>query len=172
MWIWLVEILMVRLSVTKSNVHAAVRVLILALAASACDRVPDPQFGRIGNSLKLEIAKVTRSKDGTSAEFVFTVNNAGSGPVNACLGPVKRVSYDTSGPVGGMTFMSNSHPGCMREFTLEPGRGMTWSEAIEMAHLSETRVDVEVEVEVMNPRRCGRFGCATTTLQSNKQRIQ
>ncbi len=83
---------------TRSNVNVAIRatILTLALAASACDLLPDPEFARIGDSLELKIAKVKRSESGTSAEFVFTVTNRGPHAVNACLGPSRSVSYDTS----------------------------------------------------------------------------
>jgi hypothetical protein len=157
---------------TRSHVNAAIRAALLAwvLAASGCDRLPDRQFARIGDSLKLKIAKVTRSESGTSAEFVLTMTNSGPRAVNACLGPSRNVSVDTSGPQAS-TFNSIDHPGCVREFTLEPGRDMTWSEVIDVPHLSETRVDVEVDVEVVNPRRCGGWGCTSTDIRSNKQRI-
>jgi len=153
--------------------------LSLALAASACDVLPDRQFARIADSLKVRIERVTRSKSGTSAEFVFTITNGGSHAVNACLGPSRAVWYKvgTSGPSG---VSSNwiDHPGCMKEFTMEPGRDMTWSEVLKVPYLSETpveggvEVEVEVEVEVVNPRRCGSFGCTSTSLKSNKQNIQ
>jgi hypothetical protein len=158
---------------TKSKVNVAIRrtILALALAASACDLLPDPEFARIGDALKLKIAKVNRSESGTSAEFVFTVTNGGPYAVTACLGPSRSVSYDTSGP-SGIRFTGVDHPGCMREFTIEPGQDMTWSEVLEVPHLSHTRVEVEVEVEVVNPRRCGGAGCTSTKLRSNKQRIQ
>lgn len=157
---------------TRSNVDAAIRVTILALAlaASGCDLLPDPQFAQVGHSLKLMIAKVDRSESGTSAEFVFTLTNGGPEAVNACLGPSRSVWYDTSG-AGGVSSTWVDHPGCMSEFTIEPDRDMTWSEVLDVPHLSETRVDVEVEVEVVNPRRCGAFGCTSTTLRSKKQRI-
>lgn len=157
---------------TKTNVNAAIRVTILALAiaASGCDWLPDPQFARVGDSLKLKIVKVSRSASGTSAEFVFTVSNGGRHAVNACLGPSRSVSVETSGPQA-TSFTFVNHPGCMREFTLEPGRDMTWSEVIDVPHLSETRVNVEVDVEVVNPRRCGGAGCRSTRLKSNKQTI-
>jgi len=157
---------------TMSHVNAAIRLMILALAldASACNLLPDPQFARIADSLKLKIVKVSRSESGTSAEFVFSVSNGGPHAVNACLGPSRSVSVETSGPQA-TSFHSVDHPGCMREFTLEPGRDITWSEVIEVPHLSETRVDVEVDVEVVNPRRCDGWGCRATRLKSDKQRI-
>jgi hypothetical protein len=153
-------------------VNAAIHVVILALAlaASGCYLLPDRQFARIGDSLKLKIAKVNRSESGTSAEFVFAITNSGPHAVNACLGPSRSVSYKTSG-FSGIRSNFVDHPGCMREFTIEPGRGMTWSEVIDVPHLSESPVDVEVEVEVVNPRRCSAVGCTSATLKSNNQRI-
>ena len=157
---------------TSSNVNAAIlaMILTLALSASGCHLLPDGQFTQVGQSLKLKIATAERSESGTSATFVFILTNSGTRAVNACLGPSRSVWYDTSGPSGVSTTWVD-HPGCMREFAIEPGRDMTWSEVLDVSHLSETRVDVEVEVEVVNPRRCGAVGCASTRLESNKQRI-
>jgi hypothetical protein len=157
----------------ESNVDSPMRVAILtlALAALGCDLLPDPQFAQIGDSLKLEIGKVERSQSGTSAEFLFTVTNRGVEAVNACLGPSRSVWYETSGP-GGVSSTLVHHSGCMKEFTIEPGRDMTWSEVLDVPYLSEARVDVEIGVEVVNPRRCGGVGCMSTRLRSNKVRVQ
>lgn len=162
----------VRPTLNTSNLDGAIRstILALALAAMGCDALPDSQFAEISHSLKLETAKVTLSEAGTSAEFVFTLTNHGPEPVNACLGPSRSVWYDTSGP-GGVSSTLIHHPGCMTEFTIEPDRDMTWTEVLDVPHLSENRVDVEVGVEVVNPRRCGGFGCTSATLKSNKVRI-
>jgi hypothetical protein len=160
----------------RSNVNAAIRITILgvALAASGCKQLPDRQFARIGDSLKLTIAKVARSGSGTSVEFVFTVTNVGPRAVNACLGPSRSVLYQTSterSSRSGVGFNSVDHPGCGREFTLEHGRDMTWSEVLEVPDLSEAPMDVEVDVEVVNPRRCDGWGCTSANIRSNKQRI-
>jgi hypothetical protein len=156
--------------------HLPIRVTILAFALglSSCDELPDPQFERIGDSLKLNIAKVKLSDSANSAEFVFSLTNGGPEAVTACLGPSRSVSYssESQGP-GGTSFSDFSHPGCVRQFTIEPHSDMTWSEVLEVPHLLSPRVDVEIGVQVVNPRRCiGGTGCMSTTLKSNKQRIK
>lgn len=151
-------------------------IVSLALVVSGCTLLPDREFAQIGQSLKLRIEKAKRTESGKSIEFVFTIANEGRNAVNACLGPSRSVSYTTStaggGSAGGVSFMSVDHPGCMKEFTMPPGRDMSWSEVIDVPHISESRVDVEVVVEVVNPRRCGGWGCRSARLTSDKQLLQ
>jgi hypothetical protein len=99
---------------------------------------------------------------------VFTLTNGGHQAVNACLGPSRSVWYDTSGPSGVRSTLVD-HPGCVREFTIQLGGDMAWSEVLEVPHLSEHHVEVEVSVELVNPRRCSGGSSASTSLRSNKR---
>lgn len=146
-------------------------IVSLILAASACRMLPDRQFEKIGDSLKLKLVKIERSESGPSAKFVFTLANGGPDAVSACLGPGRSVSYQTSG-YGGTSFTWIDHPGCVREFTITPAGEMTWSEVLEVPNVSEGRGSFEVAVEVVNPRRCDGAGCTSIRLTSDKQTIQ
>ncbi len=62
------------------------------------------------------------------------------------------------------------HPGCVREFTIEPGKTMRWRETLPVSGLSSGRVELGVEIEVVNPRRCGGFGCTSIQFKSTNKR--
>jgi hypothetical protein len=60
----------------------------------------------------------------------------------------------------------------MREFTIQSGGVMAWGETFEVPRLSQARVEVEVSVQIVNPRRCGSWGnCAAIELKSNQFEI-
>ncbi len=49
---------------------------------------------------------------------------------------------------------------------------MTWAETLEVPRLSEGRVQLQVDVQIVNPRRCGSWGnCAAFDLKSNQFEI-
>jgi hypothetical protein len=144
----------------------------LAVAASACEVMPDPAFTSTVSALTLHIAEATRSASGGSADFSFELRNRGSTNAKACLGPSRNVSYEVGSSSGtSMTFVD--HPGCTREFTIQSGGVMSWDETLEVSHLSQRHIKVEVSIQIVNPRRCGSFGaCATIDLKSNQFEIQ
>ena len=60
----------------------------------------------------------------------------------------------------------------MREFTIQSGDAMSWYETLEVPRLFQSRADVEVSVQVVNPRRCGSWGnCAAIDLKLNQFEI-
>jgi hypothetical protein len=49
---------------------------------------------------------------------------------------------------------------------------LSWDEALEVPRLSQGRVEVEVSVQIVNPRRCGGWGnCSSIDLKSNEFEI-
>jgi hypothetical protein len=149
----------------------------LAVAASACEIMPDSAFAAMGSALTLHIAEARRNASSGSADFSFELTNRGSTSAKACLGPSRGVSYklESSGGISSTFFSSTllDHPGCTREFTIQSGGVMSWDETLEVSHLSHRHIKIEVSIQIVNPRRCGSFGgCATIDLKSNQIEIQ
>jgi hypothetical protein len=143
----------------------------LAVALSGCEIMPDREFAELETALILRIAEARRSASGGAVDFSFEMTNRGSTSAKACLGPSRRVSYKVASS-SGISSRLVDHPGCTREFTIQPAGVMLWAETLEVPRLSEGRVELEVEVQVVNPRRCGSWGnCAAFDLKSNQFEI-
>ena len=139
---------------------------VFAAASSGCDQLaPDRDFEALKNSLELRINDATRGRFGETTDVHFTITNQGTTTARACLGPSRGVSYKNELSGGGSTGSSVNHPGCVREFAIQPGGVMTWTEPLD---IPAGRVEVEIAVEIVNPRRCDSFGCASINLTSNK----
>src|SRR5262249_34822926 len=148
----------------------------LAVGLSGCEVMPDPEFAALKSALTLSITEAKRSPLDGSVDFHLELRNGGSTTANACPRPPRRVfSVVSSSSAGSRTFMSSTfvdHAGCAREFAIESGGVMSWNEALKAPPLSEGRVEVEVDVQIVNPRRCGRWGnCAAIDLKSNTVEI-
>ena len=141
--------------------------VLLAVAVSACAIVPDREFSALEKALALNLVEAKRSAAVGSVDFSFELTNRGATTARACLGPSRSVSYKVASSSGtSSTFID--HPGCTREFTIQPGGVMSWAETLEVPRLSQGRVTLEVEVQIVNPRRCGSWGnCAAFDLKSN-----
>lgn len=144
---------------------------LLAVAASGCAVVPDREFSALEKVLALNVVEAKRSASAGSVDFGFELTNRGATPARACLGPSRSVSYEVASSSGtSSTFID--HPGCTREFAIHPGGVMSWAETLEVPRLSQGRVTLEVEVQIVNPRRCGSWGnCAAFNLKSNHLEI-
>jgi hypothetical protein len=142
----------------------------LAVAVSGCQIMPDIEFVALEKALTLTIAEAKRTASGGSVDFSFELTNRGSTNAKACLGPSRSVSYKVASS-GGTSSRFVDHPGCTREFTVQPGGVMSWAETLEVPRLSQGRVEVEVSVQIVNPRRCGGWGCAAINLKSNQFEI-
>ena len=144
----------------------------LALGVSGCEFMPDPEFAALESALTLRIVEAKRSASAGSVDFRFELRNRGSMSAKACFGPSRSVSYKaSSSSATSGTFVD--HPGCAREFTIQSGDEMSWDEAIEVPRLPHGRAEVEVSVQIVNPRRCGRWGiCAAIDLKSNQFEIR
>ena len=143
----------------------------LAAAVSGCEIMPDPEFGAMKEVLSLSIVEAERSESGASADFTFRLANRGSTTAKACLGPSRSVSYKVASTSGSSSSFVD-HPGCTREFTIQPGGEMTWAETLEVPRLSDGRVQLQVDVQIVNPRRCGSWGnCPAFDLKSNQFEI-
>ena len=142
----------------------------LAVAVAGCEILPDREFAALPKALTLTIAEAKRSASGTSVDFNFELTNRDSTSVKACLGPSRGVSYKVASSSGTSSNFVH-HPGCMREFTIEPNGVMAWRETLEVPRLSQGRVELEVDVQLVNPRRCGSAGCTAFDLKSNRFEI-
>ena len=143
----------------------------LAAAASGCNVIPDPEFAALKSALTLTLVEAKRSASGGSADFSFELTNRRSTSAKACLGPSRSVSYKVA-TFSGISSAFVDHPGRAREFTIQPGGVMSWDETLEVPRLTQGRVEVEVSVQIVNPRRCGSWGnCAAIELKSNQFEI-
>ena len=142
----------------------------LSVAVSGCEVMPDREFAALEKALTLRIAEAKRSASGGSVDFSFELTNGGSTSAKACLGPSRTVSYEVASSSGTTSSFVN-HPGCMREFTIQAGGVMAWAETLEVPRLSQGRVELEVDVQLVNPRRCGSAGCTAFDLKSNRFEI-
>lgn len=143
----------------------------IAAAVSGCEIMPDPEFASLKGALTLSIVEAERSESGASADFTFRLANRGSTTAKACLGPSRSVSYKVASS-SGISGSFVDHPGCTREFAIQPGGEMTWAETLEVPRLSEGRVHLQVDVQIVNPRRCGSWGnCAAFDLKSSQFEI-
>jgi hypothetical protein len=133
--------------------------------------MPDPEFAALKGVLTLSLVEAKRSESGASADVTFKMANRWSTTAKACLGPSRSVSYKVASS-SGISSSFVDHPGCTREFTIQPGGEMTWAETLEVSRLSEGRVQLQVDVQIVNPRRCGSWGnCAAFDLKSNQFEI-
>jgi hypothetical protein len=142
----------------------------LAVAVSDCEVMPDREFAALEGALTFRVAEAKRSASGSSVDFRFELTNRGSTSAKACLGPSRSVSYKFASSSGTSSNFVN-HPGCTREFTIQPGGVMAWAETLEVPRLSQGRVELEVDVQLVNPRRCGSAGCTAFDLKSNRFEI-
>jgi len=143
----------------------------LVAAASGCEFMPDPEFAALESALALRVAEAKRGTSAGSVDFRFELINRGSTSAKACLGPSRSVSYKGSSS-SGVSATLVDHPGCTREFTIQSGGMISWNEVLEVPHLSRGHVEVEVSVQIVNPRRCGGWGhCAAIDLKSNQFEI-
>src|SRR5512145_109143 len=107
----------------------------LAVAVSGCEIMPDREFAGLEKALTLRIAEAKRSASGGSVDFNFELTNRGSTSAKACLGPSRSVSYKVASSSGTSSRFVD-HPGCTREFTIQPGGVMSWAETLEVPRLS------------------------------------
>jgi hypothetical protein len=151
-----------------ANALPSLRILaVLTAAVAGCEIVPDRQFAALEKGLTVKIVDATRSPSGGSVDFSFELANHGKSSGTACLGPSRSVSYKV-GSLSGTTVHRVDHAGCMREFTIQSGGVMSWVETLEVPRLPDCRAEVEVSVQIVNPRRCGSLGrCAAIDLKSN-----
>ena len=140
-----------------------------AVTVAGCELMPDRQFAELEKTLTLKIADARRNPSGKSLDVRFEMTNHGSTSAQACLGPSRDVYYD-AGLSSGFSSSFTHHAGCTREFSIESADVMSWSETLELSQLAAGRVQVEVTVQIVNPRRCG-SSCAEISLKSNRIEI-
>ena len=160
---------------TQTTMRFRSRVFVTAfiLGGSACSWMPasvDPEFLALERTLRLEIASAARLFDSGAAEVTYKLSNQGTGVAKACLGPGRDVTFRASGSSwSSLRFVH--HAGCVKEFTLQPGGDMTWREELEIAPKSQGSVEIEVEIEILNPRTCGSPGCSSVQVRSKPYSI-
>ena len=157
---------------TASDFRALFILAVLAAALFGCEVVPDPEFARLERALSVKIVEAARSTLGGSLDFSFELANRGSTSATACLGPSRTVSYKVASS-SGTSVHSVDHPGCMREFTIQSGGVMSWAESLQVPRLPDGPGEIDVSVQIVNPRRCGGWGtCAAIDLKSNQFEIR
>jgi hypothetical protein len=145
---------------------------VLATGTFGCMAVPDPDFAALESALVLRIGQAKRDEAGGAIDFTFELRNRGRESVSACLGMSRRVSYEANSR-GGTSGTFVDHPGCVREFEIPPSGVMSWDENLKVSGLPRGPVEVEVTIEIVNPRRCqGGVGCTTLDVKSNQVQIR
>jgi hypothetical protein len=124
-------------------------------AAVGCDQLPDREFASLKGTLTLRVARIT-PVGAEKTRFDLELTNRGAGGAKACLGPGRSVT----GLRGSGSFSGVDHPSCVRDFQLNPGGVLAWSETHDVAVRPGEPVEAAVEVEILNPRRCSSGGCA------------
>jgi len=142
----------------------------LPVAVSGCDILPDPEFAALEKALTLNVVHAARHASGDQVDFSFALTNRSRTTAMACLGPDRTVSFRVGSSVGARGSYVD-HPGCVREFTIQGENVMSWTETLEVSDLSKRRADVEVSVQIVNPRRCSGGSCASFELKSNRFEI-
>lgn len=143
--------------------------MAVLVAGVACDLLPDPEFAALERSLELSIVGAERTEPGNAVDFEFELRNLGGSTAEACLGPSRVVSYRTSSG-GGSSLDGVDHPGCVREFAIRSGDALRWRETLRVSEASSGHAEVEVEIEIVNPRRCGGVGCPAIQVKSRNRR--
>lgn len=135
--------------------------------------MPDREFAALEKALTVDIADAKRNPSGVSVDFSFEMTNRGRTAAKGCLGPSRSVSYWWLPSSSGISSTFVDHPGCTREFTIEPGGVMSWVETLEMPKLSQGHVYLQADIQIVNPRRCGNWGeCVAFDLTSNRFELQ
>ena len=156
---------------TGNRFRSLLILAVLSAVMFGCEIVPDREFAALEKELTVKIVEATRSASGGSIDFSFELANHGRTSAMACLGPSRSVSYKVTS-LNGISDHTVDHPGCMREFTIQSGGVMLWTETLEVTRLPAGRVEVEVTVQIANPRRCGQSrACAVIDLKSNQFEI-
>jgi len=152
---------------TTSTILGSLLAMVgLAAFGAGCEFLPDPEFSAMEKALGLSVVEAKRGAGVGSLDFDFQLKNRGNATAKACLGPSRSVSSQ-AGSWSGSSSTFVDHPGCMREFVIEAGDSMSWRETLEVLHLPDGPIEARVDVQIVNPRRCGNWGsCATFELTS------
>jgi hypothetical protein len=147
-------------------------ILLGAVALAGCALMPDPAFDALPKELTLRVIDAKPSPSRSSIDFSFELTNKGRTTARACLGPSRSVAYHVDYNGGSSLGSWNDlvdHPGCVRQFAIEPGGALTWDETIEIGERRQGRLEVTVDVQITNPSRCGGWGnCSAFDLTSDK----
>jgi hypothetical protein len=99
----------------------------------------------------------------------FQIRNVGRRTITACLGPGRDAHAIAVHPVPGQPSNSGNgtsvdHPGCVQEFTLQPGTSFDWSEELSFGKPQTGAARVLLEVEIVHPGLCEQYGCSSRKL--------
>jgi hypothetical protein len=110
---------------------------------------------------------------GEETPLRFRVQNSGRRPIDACVGLSRNVRIvpenDTDGnePIG-ISADVVDHPGCRLRFRLDPGAHFEWNETTKVPGIVFGPATLEVDVQIVDPRRCRSFlGCPETMLTAS-----
>jgi hypothetical protein len=117
-------------------------------------------------SLKLDLELPTTVVVGEVVRAHYLLRNASDSPVEACIS--QDSGYNVFGSEllgrGGVT----DHQSCKQRFLLEPGEAYEWDDDLEIiASPMEGTVRISGWVKIVDPTRCGRYGCDWTAVSSD-----
>ena len=135
--------------------------------AVGCVWLPSTELRRYEEALALSIMAPDLFGAGEAVEFSLSLSNRSAQLVEACLGPSRSVSLK-SGSRSTTTSTSVDHPGCAKQFRLEPSGEFVWAETLETPAVPPGSGKIELAVEIVDPQHCGAFGCASTEVRASK----
>ena len=151
---------------------AAVALALLATSTAGCAARSQPitlDLSQIQHALTLTLAVPSTVPVGAETRLRLLLRNSDARPIEACLGPARRVSLlpedDTQGnepievspPVVDRAF-------CERRFRLAPGAHFEWNESTRVPGIVRGFASLAVDVQIVDPRRCRISDCPDITL--------
>ena len=125
--------------------------------------MPDPELERYRRALVLELSGAKSTAAGSTIIVDLKLSNRGDRAIEACLGRSRSISV---GSASSIEF--THHTGCGRNFRLAPGGEVVWPETFERLRETSKDVNLQVSIEVVNPRRCGSTRCSGITLTATR----
>lgn len=96
--------------------------------------------------------------------MTFGVQNQGTQRIEACVGEERSVHSGTKG-----VLQIVDHPYCLKLFSLEPQAYVEWTEEIGVPDVAPGQIHLSIEVAIVDPNACERYGCYRMTLRTGAQ---
>ena len=147
---------------------AALALATLAIGSSACAARAEHArrvLSQFRQDLTLSVAVPPNVVVGSEIPLRFRVQNSGQRAIDACVGPARNVRIipdnDTDGnePIG-ISEDIVERPVCQQRFRLAAGAHFEWNETTKVPGIVRGPVSLEVDVQIVDPRRCDTsLGC-------------
>ena len=102
---------------------------------------------------------------GSALEVEFVVQNDGTSTIESCFGPAFEVTFLNGHEAKGWAEMVD-HPTCQQHFALNPGTSTSRRYVAKVPSMVLGLATVGGGVQVLDPRRCDRYGCDRAWLRA------